>query len=130
MARQAGNDNLSSLSSRRVFELFARLAEQLVTEQDRPFLFDALFFDYCSTEMPLMGKLPYFADTHQPECRWPGRKQLPERLDIPADSRVKAFRCTFNHDYRNEPWEIGPQQFTFMYISGAGQGLRVVVVPE
>lgn len=129
MARQAGNENLSSLSSRRVFELFARLAEPLVTEQERSFLFDALFFDYCSNEMPLMGKLPSFA-RQQEQYAWPGRKELPEGLDIPATSRVKAFRRTFNHDYRNEPWRSGPQQFTFIYISGAGQGLRVEVMPE
>lgn len=130
MARRAGNENLSSLSSRRVFELFARLAEPLLTEQERPLLFDALFFDYCSCEMPLMGKLPSFAGQQQEQCAWPGRKELPDGLDIPATSRVKAFRCTFKHDYRNEPWRSGPHQLTFIYISGAGQGLRVEVVPE
>lgn len=127
MAQQAGNENLSSLSSRRVFELFARLSEALLPEPDRRLLYDALFFDYCSSEMPLMGKLPSFAEAHQAECAWPGRKELPEGLDIPPGSRVKAFRCTFSHDYRSEPWGSNPLPLTFIYISGAGQGLRVEV---
>lgn len=58
MARQADNENLSSLSCRRVFELFARLAEPLPDSAARTILHDALFFDYCHSEMPLMGKLP------------------------------------------------------------------------
>lgn len=46
LARQAGNENLSSLSCRRVFELFARLAEPLPDSASRSALHDALFFDY------------------------------------------------------------------------------------
>lgn len=128
MARQAGDDNLSGLSTRRVYELFARLTGPLVDEATRRFLNDALFFDYCRQEMPLMGKLPSFATERQTECAWPGPRELPERLGLPADSRVKAFRCTFLRDYRNREWKNGATDITFVYVSGAGRGLQVMVV--
>jgi anaerobic magnesium-protoporphyrin IX monomethyl ester cyclase len=129
MARQVGNENLSSLSCKRVFELFSRLAVPLLPEPERPFLFDALFFDYCTAEMPLMGKLPSFIAHQQEQCSWPGRKEFPKSLNIPVDGRVKSFRYTFGCDYRHEPFEPAPQVFTFVYISCAGQGLQVEVVP-
>ncbi len=128
MARKAGNENLSSFSRRRVYELFAVLAEDLVDENEKPRLFDALFFDYCRSEMPLMGKLPSFIEQRQKECSWPGLRDLPEGLDLPADCRIKAFRHNFINDYRNGKWEKGPTTCTFVYVSGAGLGLRVLLV--
>ncbi len=128
MARQVGNDNLSSLSRLRVFELFARLCEPLLPEADAPLLFDALFFDYCSSEMPLMGKLPAFVSHLQDHCSWPGRKELPEGMNILTDSRVKAFRFTFRHDYRQELEENGPFPLTFVYMSTEGHGLRIEAI--
>lgn len=127
MARHAGTENLSSFSCRRVFELFARLAETLLPASDLPLLADALFFDYCASEMPLMGKLPAFASQRE-DCFWPGRKELPAGLDMPDGSRIKAFRCTFEHDYRSTPWQSGPLSLTFVYISTAGSGLRIEVI--
>ena len=128
MARQVGNENLSSLSCRRVFELFARLAEPLQPEPDHSPLYDALLFDFCKAEMPLMGKLPAFMSSRQAECAWPGRNELPKGLDLPGGSRVKSFRYTFSHDYRSEPWVRGPLPLTFIYISCPGSGLRIEIV--
>ncbi len=128
MARNAGNENLSSLSSRRVFELFARLAEPLLSEPDRPLLFDALFFDYCSIEMPLMGKLPSFVSHQQAHCAWPRRTELPGGVSMQADSRIKAFSGIFTHDYSCELWKSGPISLTFLYISGPGRGLQIEVL--
>lgn len=128
MARQAGNDNLSGLSTRRAFELFARLAGALVDDATRRLLHDALFFDYCRQEMPLMGKLPAFVAERQNECAWPGARELPAHLGLPAESRVKAFRCTFLRDYRCEEWKNKAASITFVYVSGAGRGLQVLVV--
>jgi anaerobic magnesium-protoporphyrin IX monomethyl ester cyclase len=128
MARQAGNDNLSGLSTRRTFELFARLAGPLVDDAARRLLNDALFFDYCRQEMPLMGKLPSFAAERQNECAWPGPRELPDNLGVPADSRVKAFRCTFLKDYRRKEWKNGVASIMFVYVSGAGRGLQVTVI--
>ncbi len=127
MARQAGHQNLSSLSCRRVFELFARLAEPLLPESDRPLLFDALFFDYCRSEMPLMGKLPGFAVELQNNCSWPPLRDLPEHLKLPPDSRIKSFRYRFKCDHRTEQNNAGPVTVTFVYVSGAGRGLQVLV---
>ncbi|MDD2271114.1 MAG: DUF4080 domain-containing protein [Desulfuromonadaceae bacterium] len=123
MARQAGNDNLSSLSCRRVYELFARLAEPLA---DRTELHDALLFDYCRSEMPLMGKLPSFAVEQQSRCSWPALRDLPSTLELPPDSRVKSFRYEFISDYRTGENSGGATTLTFVYISGAGRGLQVV----
>lgn len=125
MARQAGNENLSSLSCRRVYELFARLAEPLA---DRAALHDALLFDYCRSEMPLMGKLPSFAVEQQDSCSWPALRDLPSSLEIPRDSRVKSFRYEFMSDYRTGEDNGGATTLTFVYISGAGRGLQVVTL--
>ena len=73
MARQAGIENLSGRTTRRRYELFARLAGALLSGADRRLLHDALFFDYCGIEMPLMGKLPSFIDHSGQNCSWPGR---------------------------------------------------------
>jgi len=125
MARQAGNENLSSLSCRRVFELFARLAESLA---DRAALHDALLFDYCRSEMPLMGKLPSFAVEQQGNCSWPALRDLPSSLEVPRDSRVKSFRYEFMSDYRTGENSGGATTLTFVYISGAGRGLQVLII--
>jgi anaerobic magnesium-protoporphyrin IX monomethyl ester cyclase len=111
-----------------VYELFAELAGLLLSEADLQELCDALFFDYCSCEMPLSGRLPAFvADRHQ-ECAWPHRKELPEELDLPGDNRVKAFRFVFKRDYRAGDWQDGPVSVLFVYSSAEGQGLRVIVI--
>ncbi|MHB8058468.1 MAG: B12-binding domain-containing radical SAM protein [Desulfuromonadaceae bacterium] len=125
MARQAGNENLSSLSCRRVFELFARLAEPLA---DRAAMHDALLFDYCRSEMPLMGKLPSFAVEQQGNCSWPTLRDLPSSLEVPRDSRVKSFRYEFMSDYRTGENSGGATTLTFVYISGAGRGLQVLII--
>ncbi|MDD2581323.1 MAG: DUF4080 domain-containing protein [Desulfuromonadaceae bacterium] len=125
MARQAGNENLSSLSCRRVFELFARLAESLA---DRSALHDALLFDYCRSEMPLMGKLPSFAAEQQSKCSWPSLRDLPDGLELPPDSRVKSFRYEFMCNYLTGEDNEGPTTVTFVYISGTGRGLQVRVI--
>ena len=129
MARHAGNQNLSSLSCRRVFELFARLTEPLLPVADAALLDDALFFDYCRREMPLMGKLPSFAKRHQENCSWPSLRDLPDNLLLPPDSRVKSFRYEFMQDYRTEQQSGEPTVLTFVYVSGAGRGLEVVISP-
>lgn len=128
MARKAGNENLSSFSRRRVYELFAVLAKELVDEAGKAELYDALFFDYCRSEMPLMGKLPSFAEARQNRCSWPGLRDLPGGLDLPPGCRIKAFRHDFINDYRNGGCKAGPATCTFIYVSGAGQGLRVLIV--
>lgn len=126
MARQAGNENLSSLSCRRVFELFARLSEPLLDSTSRRVLHDALFFDYCQNEMPLMGKLPCFAVEYQNNCSWPALKELPGDLNLPANCRIKAFRYEFMSDFRGEVPLEEQTTVTFLYVSGSGVGLRIL----
>lgn len=128
MARQAGTENLSGFSIRRACELFDRLAGTLVADGDRHLFHDALFFDYCRSEMPRMGKLPAFVANRHKECAWPGNRELPAGLDIPDTSRVKTFRFTFMRDFRTESWnDGGAATVTFVYISAAGRGLQVIV---
>ncbi len=128
MARQAGSENLSSLSCRRVFELFARLAEPFADGEECARLHDALFFDYCRVEMPLMGRLPSFVAEQQQACSWPGLWDLPNNLQLPPDSRIKSFRYEFMRDYRIGENGAGPRNMTFIYVSGTGRGLQVLVV--
>jgi anaerobic magnesium-protoporphyrin IX monomethyl ester cyclase len=127
MAREVGSEALSGFSCRRVYELFARLAEPLVDEERVADLHDALIFDYCRIEMPLMGKLPSFAVAHQHQCSWPGLCDLPPELNLPAESRIKSFRFPFMFEYRVDPWAAGPAIITFVYVSGAGRGLKVLL---
>jgi anaerobic magnesium-protoporphyrin IX monomethyl ester cyclase len=128
MARSACHENLVNLSRRSVFELFARLAGSLTASATVDLLHDALFFDYCRSEMPLMGKLPAFAAGHQKNCSWPAYKSFSEGLLPPPDSRVRAFRCLFRRDYRNEGYKESPVTITFVYMSGSGQGLQIRIV--
>ncbi|HIJ81712.1 MAG TPA: DUF4080 domain-containing protein [Desulfuromonadales bacterium] len=127
MAAQALEENLSGLSCRQTFELFARLAPLPEEPQRSEEFRDALFFDYCLREMPLMGKLPGFAADHRGHCSWPGQRDLRTGLDISPGCRVKVFRTTFGRDYRSGNRDEQATVCTFAYISGAGQGLRVVL---
>ncbi len=128
MARQTGIEHLSGRSLRRLYELFAGLAETLLPEPEHALFHDVLFFDYCCSEMPLMGKLPSFAPTwHQQAC-WPKRTELPASLDLSAESRVKAFRSSFKRDYRLESPEEAPQEITFTYASQKGKGLQIALI--
>ena len=95
---------------------------------DRELLHDALFFDYCRGEMPLMGKLPSFVVEHQKKCSWPALRDLPNDLSLPPDCRVKGFRYEFMRDYQAGQEGAGPTTVTFVYVSGsrarvAGAGL-------
>jgi anaerobic magnesium-protoporphyrin IX monomethyl ester cyclase len=127
MACRVGTENLSSLSCRRVFELFARLAGADLDAASRVLLYDALLFDYCHCEMPLMGKLPDFAANHQGSCSWPTLRELPDTVGAPTGSRVKSFRSTFIQDYRTVQESTEPTTLTFTYISAAGRGLQIVI---
>lgn len=126
MAQQAGIENLPGRSLRRLYELFANLASTLLPETEQHLLLDALFFDYCCSEMPLLGKLPNFAATWQPHCSWPGRKDLPDGMDPQSGSRVKAFRFTFKRDYRTTSWQEVSTVVTFVYASSPGGGLKII----
>jgi len=128
MARRTGVEMLAGRSTRRTYELFAQLAAPLLPEAERPLLHDALFFDYCRCEMPLLGKLPAFVAQRHGRCAWPTRRDLPEELNLPGDNRVKAFRYEFKRDYRSGERSEGPAVVTFVYSSGKGKGLRVIVV--
>jgi anaerobic magnesium-protoporphyrin IX monomethyl ester cyclase len=127
LARQAGTQNLSGFSTLRVYELFARLAAPLVRDRERRLFHDALFFDYCHSEMPRMGKLPDFAANRQTECAWPGNRELPAGLDIPGNSRVKLFRFGFMRNYGAKSWGDDAAIVTFVYVSGEERGLQVIV---
>lgn len=128
MARQAGTENLSGRSTRQRYELFARLAAPLLDQAEQLLLFDALFFDYCGCEMPLMGKLPSFAAHRQQFCSWPGRSELPVTLQLQPGSRIKAFRCSFERDYRTMPWGDLRTGITFVYASSPGGGLKLIQI--
>ena len=75
----------------------------------------------------LMGKLPSFAVELQKQCSWPALRDLPDDLKLPPDCRVKAFRYEFIRDYRAEQENAGPATVTFVYVSGKGRGLQVLM---
>jgi hypothetical protein len=47
-------------------------------------------------------------------------------MELATGSRVKAFRFTFNRDYRIRPWLETPVEITFVYISRAGGGQKII----
>ncbi|MDA8414292.1 MAG: DUF4080 domain-containing protein [Desulfobacteraceae bacterium] len=128
MAASVADQALSGLSSLRLYELMYRLASPCCTDDDLGKLADALFFDFCRNEMPRQGKLPQFIAERRLACGWPGGRELAAGLDLPSDCRVKAFRFTFQRDYRTSPWGEIPVEITFVYVSGARQGLKVSVM--
>jgi hypothetical protein len=73
-----------------------------------------------------MGKLPTFAVEQQQACSWPPCRDLPGTVNLPPDSRVKAFRYEFLCDYRTDKVHEEPTTMTFIYVSGAGRGLQVL----
>jgi len=127
MARRTGEEQLIGRSTLRTYELFASLATPLLPMVEQEGLHDALFFDYCCVEMPLKGKLPFFAADQQ-KCRWPGRAELPQELELPPNGRIRVFRYEFTRDYRNDAWPEKPAVITFVYSSATGKGLRVTVL--
>jgi anaerobic magnesium-protoporphyrin IX monomethyl ester cyclase len=128
MATTAAGQALSGLSSLRLYELFFRLAATCCVAEDTGLLADALFFDFCCHEMPRQGKLPQFIAEHHQTCRWPGGRELSDGMDLPPGSRTKAFRFSFRRDYRDAAWQNGPTEITFLYASGEGQGLKIVII--
>lgn len=128
MAGQVAEEQLTGRSTLRTYELFASLTTPLLPEPEQNLLHDALFFDYCRTEMPLHGKLPGFVADRQHLCGWSGRAELPPGLELPSNGRIKAFRYEFRWDFRNNVWQEGAAEITFVYASAAGRGLEVRVL--
>jgi anaerobic magnesium-protoporphyrin IX monomethyl ester cyclase len=128
MAQQTGVENLSGRSLRRLYELFSSLADTLLPEAEQPLFHDALFFDYCGSEMPLAGKFPSFAPAWHHNGVWPKRTELPNTLNLPTESRVKAFRSTFACDHRLQQPAETPHDITFIYASRQGAGLSITTI--
>jgi len=129
LAHSAHALDLSGRATRRLYELFAELCGQLLSEEERSLLYDALFFDYCSCEMPLQGRLPAFIDDRKQQCRWPKRQELAQSHDLPDDSRIRLFRFEFMQDYRGIVPDGGQSAIDFVYVSGEGRGLQVLILP-
>jgi anaerobic magnesium-protoporphyrin IX monomethyl ester cyclase len=127
MAQRSGNESLAGRSLRKLYELFARLASELLPESERHLLFDALFFDYCSCEMPLIGKFPDFATAQQQNSTWPKRTEMIHQK-LPDNSRVKAFRSLFKRDYRKGHDNVTSAEITFVYASSEGEGLDIITI--
>jgi anaerobic magnesium-protoporphyrin IX monomethyl ester cyclase len=128
MAVNAADQVLSGLSSLRQYELFFHLAACDGDGSSNNHLADALFFDFCSTEMPRQGKLPFFIAEHQNACSWPGRRELSAGMVLTPGSRVKVFRFSFMRDYRRSPWGENSAEITFVYASRTGGGLKIIAI--
>jgi anaerobic magnesium-protoporphyrin IX monomethyl ester cyclase len=128
MTHTTGNQNLFGLSSQRLYELFFNLAAPHYENDTSEFLSDALFFDYCRREMPRQGKLPKFIEERQKSASWPSAHSLTTDLNLPVDSRVKAFRFIFRKDYRNKSSQESSAEITFVYASHRGSGLKITTI--
>jgi len=128
MAANAADQMLSGLSSLRLYELFYRLAATGGDSGSDSLLADALFYDFCCSELPRQGKLPLFIAERSQTCAWPGGRELTTDMDLLPGSRVKAFRFSFKRDYRIRPWGETPVEITFVYVSSMGGGLKIVCI--
>lgn len=128
MARQTGAELLAGRSLRRLYELFAELTAHLLNDTERSMFLDALFYDYCSREMPLQGKLPSFTPDWHCKGTWPKPGDLPSDVPIPANARVKSFRTVFQRNYRIEPAPAAATEITFVYASRKDSGLSVHII--
>jgi len=126
MAANVADQMLSGLSSLRLYELFFRLAATGGDSSSGSLLADALFYDFCCSEMPRQGKLPLVIAERSLTCAWPGGRELTAGMDLLPGSRVKAFRFSFRRDYRIRPWGETPVEITFFYVSSMGGGLKIV----
>lgn len=107
MAVTAGDRQLAGCATLRRYELFFELAcSGRPADDDR--LADALFFDFCTAELPRRGKLPGFIARREGECSWPGGRDE-------SGGRSRQFRFTFRRDYRKQPWNDSPAEITFSY---------------
>jgi anaerobic magnesium-protoporphyrin IX monomethyl ester cyclase len=128
MASAAIGQTLSGRSSLRLYELFYSLASPCCAAPDTGLLADALFFDYCISEMPRQGKLPNFISEHSHACSWPAGRELTTDMEHPPGSRIKAFRYSFLHDYRIKPWGDAGIEITIIYASSVRQGLKIATI--
>jgi len=126
MSANASGKALSGLSSQRLYELFFCLAATGDGNSSDSLLADALFFDFCCSELPRQGKLPLFIAERSLTCAWPGGRELTAGMDMLPGSRVKAFRFSFSRDYRIRPWGENPAEITFVYASSTGGGLKII----
>ena len=92
----------------------------------RPFLPDALSFDFCRNEYPSLTRLPlcFGGVAGRKEARGPA--QRPEGT-IPEGARVRRFRRSFLRNYLEFPWGDQPVEFLFTYVAKQGEGERVLV---
>ncbi|HEX2768262.1 MAG TPA: DUF4080 domain-containing protein [Geobacteraceae bacterium] len=120
-----------SLSQSALFESIWRFSGEFLPSKEREEFRDALCFDFCMVEYPAAGRLPGFltdkGNVKKGNTR-DGNVALKQKLDIPSDSRVRSFRHAFSQDYLSNPWEKGPVELLFVYISAPGRGLRVEVL--
>jgi anaerobic magnesium-protoporphyrin IX monomethyl ester cyclase len=121
----------TTLSQAALFEALWRFAVDNLPEAELEGFRDALCFDFCLAEYPSLSKLPGFfkgnGDVRKGNARDDSARHI-QKLEIPSGSRVRSFRHAFSRDYLGTPWENGPAEFLFVYISAPGRGLRVEVM--
>jgi len=121
----------AGLSQSALFETLWRFAVDYLPEPELEGFRDALCFDLCLAEYPSVTKLPGFFKGKG--CVQKGNTRednaaYMQKLEIPPGSRVRSFRHGFDRDFLSTPWENGPAEFLFVYISAPGRGLRVEVM--
>jgi anaerobic magnesium-protoporphyrin IX monomethyl ester cyclase len=121
----------TTLSQAALFEALWRFAVDNLPEPELEGFRDALCFDFCLAEYPSLSKLPGFFKgkgcVQKGNTRDDSARHI-QKLEIPSGSRVRSFRHAFSRDYLGTPWENGPAEFLFVYISAPGRGLRVEVM--
>jgi anaerobic magnesium-protoporphyrin IX monomethyl ester cyclase len=115
------------------YELLRRFAYDFIAEEIRESIGDALCYDFCLSGYPASGSLPDFFEAVEEK---PGTAkvraktgELAKALGIAKDSKVRTYLRQFKNDYSSSPWEKGVTEILFVYISRAGQGLQVKVLP-
>ena len=125
MARSVTPGELTGRSLLDRFELLHRLAAPQLDSATASGLRDALFFDYCLTEVPVKNRLPDFAQGYRDSCNWPQTASGFDPPEAPGTARVKFFRCRFLTDRRAVTADAAPTEVTFRYLAEPGRKLRI-----
>jgi anaerobic magnesium-protoporphyrin IX monomethyl ester cyclase len=134
MATSAKGKGLSSgVSQRGSFEYIWDFINGRGPESGREPLRDALSYDFCLCEYPTTSNLPDFMGQKEISCAdeeiLPSKSEIVKSLRISRDSKVRTFMHHFRRDYTSSPWKEEGTGIIFVYISAAGEGLKVKTIP-
>ncbi|BCG46070.1 Fe-S oxidoreductase [Citrifermentans bremense] len=111
---------LANVSLNLLFESVWRFGCSRLAGEELELFRDALCFDHCMIGYP-GGQCPSFFTANVDK----GEQGVPAGLAAKSGERVRYYRRRFARDYRSTPCGEAAVEFTFIYRSAPGEGLKV-----